>query len=206
MTTIAVLERQVAELRALVRERIGAPTQLLVIVRGDESVDAARERALARVPPAWRDQVRLDWLRLPWMKGRNVPSSSTPAVRNTQASDFMAVTPAVLGQRSDSAALSVGLKEPPQPMAEAGTQDVLPAALELSAQEIHEQPASAARESEHDLEAQLALEAAAEPPQADAPVPAAGDPHPGRAPGAPPRQWMEPPPFSLAFQKLTDRN
>ena len=115
------------------------------------------------------------------------------------------VTPAVLGQRSAPAAPSAALPLPPPP-ADAGRQDVLPAALALSAQEIHEQPASAARESEHDLEVQLALEAAAEPPQADAPVPAAGDPPPRPRAGGTPRQRVEPRPFSLAFQKLTDRN
>jgi hypothetical protein len=53
---------------------------------------------------------------------------------------------------------------------------VLPAAFEEGALQTHEQSASAARASAHDLKEERALKADAEPPQANAPAPAAGAP------------------------------
>lgn len=100
MSSIQALERQVAELRALIRQRAGAPTEMLVVVRGDQSDESAERSTLDRVPAAWRDEVRLKWVRLPWLKGRNIYAGRTEAVQESQTIDFIASTPALLGKGS----------------------------------------------------------------------------------------------------------
>lgn len=102
MSSIQTLERQVAELRALVRQRIGAPAELLVVLRGDQDEENIAREALEAVPAAWRSEVRLQWIRLPWLTGRNVHASRTGAVLTVQAIDYIGEAPAVA--RQDEAA------------------------------------------------------------------------------------------------------
>lgn len=102
MSSIQTLERQVAELRALVRQRIGAPAELLVVLRGDQDEENVAREALEAVPAAWRSEVRLQWIRLPWLTGRNVHASRTGAVLTVQAIDYIGEAPAVA--RQDEAA------------------------------------------------------------------------------------------------------
>lgn len=98
MSSIQTLERQVAELRALVRQKAGAPTEMLVVVRGDQSDESAEQSALDRVPTAWRKEVRLKWVRLPWLKGRNIHAGRAEAVHGPQSIESIDVTPALLGK------------------------------------------------------------------------------------------------------------
>lgn len=146
MASLVQLERQVVELRALVRARIGAPTDLLVICRGDQLEADSEREALEQVPVRYRREVRLHWLRLPWLNGRNIASaarfSSGDAVHHAQATDSTRARTAVSGQGSTETHDLTSLSAPPDTSPE-GSPAAVPGDAEAPLHQTHHELAGA---------------------------------------------------------------
>ena len=147
MASLVQLERQVVELRALVRARIGAPTELLVICRGDQfDADAERE-ALEQVPARYRREVRLHWLRLPWLKGRKIAAAalfvSGSAVQVGQVTDSTGARTAVSGQGAAETLDLTSLSASPD-MSPDGSPAAVPGDAEAPVHQTHHELAGTA--------------------------------------------------------------
>lgn len=101
MSSIQSLERQVAELRQLVRLKAGVPDVLQAIAYGGQTEAEARKEALNRVPEQWRGEVQVRVIGLPWLTGRAVGESRINAVRDLKTDDQNRFTPAVVGRGGD---------------------------------------------------------------------------------------------------------
>jgi hypothetical protein len=99
MSSIQALERQVAELRQLVRLKAGIPDVLQAIAYGQQTEAEAKESALSRVPEQWRSEVRVRVLSLPWLSGRWAGEYRTNAVHRTETIDRTDMTPAVIRRK-----------------------------------------------------------------------------------------------------------
>lgn len=178
MASLVQLERQVTELRALVRARIGAPTELLVICRGDQLEADAERDALEQVPMRYRREVRLHWLRLPWLNGRNIASaarfSSGDAVQDAQATDSTRARTAVSGQGAaethNLTSLSASPDTPPE-----GSPAAVPGDAEAPLHQTHHELAG--------TDASVAAVEASPERESAAASPSAGDTTPQRRAG-----------------------
>lgn len=67
------LQRQVHELEnAVLAKRYGVGTEQLILVIGEDTDQEAIERKLGHVPADIRPKVKVQLIRLDWMKGRRV--------------------------------------------------------------------------------------------------------------------------------------
>ena len=220
MASLVQLERQVVELRALVRARIGAPTELLVICRGDQfDADAERE-ALEQVPARYRREVRLHWLRLPWLKGRKIAAAASfvsgSAVQVGQVTDSTRDRTAVSGQGAAETLDLMSLSVSPDTWPD-GWPDGLPAAVPGDAEapvrqthyELAATPASVvAAEASPERESTVASPSSADmTPQRRAggrrPKKSAPTPTPASPGGGGGVSEMEPPPSAAILKNST---
>lgn len=88
MSTPAILDqlqREVHELQnALLAKRYGVGTEQVILVVGDDTDKDAIERKLGHVPLDIRHKVKVQLVRLPWIKGRKVLHSGDGGSRTPE--------------------------------------------------------------------------------------------------------------------------